>query len=137
MTGKVFENGDKKSLGKAGEDFACAFLESKGHEILCRNYTRKGGEIDIISAIGKYIVFTEVKIRSGNYSPMKSVTPKKIATVMRCAKAFLEEKSIVPSRDGLSMRIDIVALKLEKDGTIALHSHIERLNLLPVTSGVR
>ncbi len=122
--------------GNVGEDFACEVLISKGHTILCRNYTCRGGEIDIISKIGKYIVFTEVKMRSGTWSPMASVTRKKIETVKKCALAFLAEKGMPDGvgPDGtMSVRIDIIALRQQSDG-ISLLSHIEGLNLLPNTA---
>ena len=35
--------------GKEGEDLACQYLESEGHEVVCRNFRNRLGEIDIIS----------------------------------------------------------------------------------------
>jgi len=43
------------------EQEAVLFLTQKGHTILQRNWRFKALEIDIISQIGPYIVFTEVK----------------------------------------------------------------------------
>ena len=55
----------RKKLGKSGEDFASAFLESKGFEILERNFRCKFGEADIIARKDDVIHFCEVKTRLG------------------------------------------------------------------------
>lgn len=52
-----------RAAGNAGETAACVYLEKKGWCILERNYTVRGGEIDIIAADGECIVFVEVKTR--------------------------------------------------------------------------
>ncbi len=54
---------DKREKGILGEDAVCARLEEKGHRIIERNFRKSFGEIDIISQIDKFIVFTEVKTR--------------------------------------------------------------------------
>ncbi|MGN0690377.1 MAG: YraN family protein, partial [Oscillospiraceae bacterium] len=50
-----------KEIGYAGEKLVAEFLESRGCEILCRNFTIRGGEIDIVAKDGEYLVFVEVK----------------------------------------------------------------------------
>lgn len=52
-----------KVRGRTGEDAVCEYLESKGYIVAARNFRIKGGEIDIISVKGEYLVFTEVKTR--------------------------------------------------------------------------
>ncbi len=52
-------------LGKAGEDLACAELETRGYAIVARRYRRRGGEIDIVARDGATLVFVEVKARDG------------------------------------------------------------------------
>lgn len=121
--------GAHRALGNAGEDFAALLLESKGHEILCRNYSAKGGEIDIISKLGEYIVFTEVKLRRGNYSPMAAVTHAKIGRVISCAERYLSEKGFDMVNSPPKVRIDIIALKYDGE-EFALVNHIEGLNLV-------
>ena len=36
-------------FGKQGEDYACQYLETKGYQIIQRNFSCKQGEIDIIA----------------------------------------------------------------------------------------
>ena len=49
--------------GQTGEDAVCEYLEDKGYRVAARNFRIRGGEIDIISTKGEYLVFTEVKTR--------------------------------------------------------------------------
>ncbi len=56
----------RQTLGKLGEDLACAELERRGYAILHRRYRTRAGEIDIVCSDGPTIVFVEVKAREGN-----------------------------------------------------------------------
>ena len=51
-------------LGKRGEDIACAFLVSRGYEIIDRNWRCPTGEIDIVARHANSLVVVEVKARS-------------------------------------------------------------------------
>jgi putative endonuclease len=59
-------NDRRQSLGKTGEDLACAELERRGYAILARRHRSRFGEIDIIASSGGDIVFVEVKARAGD-----------------------------------------------------------------------
>ncbi len=50
-------------LGRFGEVVAADYLRKKGCRILGMNYRTRLGEIDIIAADRKYILFVEVKLR--------------------------------------------------------------------------
>ena len=54
---------DRLSLGKLGEDLACAELRRRGYAILARRYRSRFGEIDIVSERDGTVVFVEVKAR--------------------------------------------------------------------------
>lgn len=54
---------DRQTKGRMGEDAVCAELINNGHRIIERNFRKSFGEIDIISQIDRFIVFTEVKTR--------------------------------------------------------------------------
>ena len=56
----------RQSLGKLGEDLACAELSRRGYAILARRYRTRFGEIDIIARDGETTVFVEVKTRDGD-----------------------------------------------------------------------
>lgn len=82
---------EKRSIGALGEDAVCQYLIGKGAEILCRNFTIRGGEIDIIAALDGYLLLVEVKTRRLNalVSGAAAVTPKKQQLLIRTAEAYL------------------------------------------------
>lgn len=84
---------DKQNKGKLGEDAVCAELEKRGHAILARNFHKRTGEIDIISAVGQYIVFTEVKTRKlgAMVSGLEAVNFSKKKKIVLTADAYLTE----------------------------------------------
>lgn len=86
---------DKQAKGKLGEDAVCAELENRGHAIIARNYHKRTGEIDIISAVGQYIVFTEVKTRKQGamVSGLEAVNFTKKKKIVLTADAYLTENS--------------------------------------------
>ena len=52
---------EKQIIGRLGEDIAKKYLENKGFTIICLNYRKKCGEIDIIAKKGEITHFIEVK----------------------------------------------------------------------------
>ncbi len=56
----------KPGSGKVAENFAAEFLESKGCNIVVRNYRYRRSEIDIIYNERGVLVFGEVKFRSNS-----------------------------------------------------------------------
>ncbi len=83
--------GNKRRIGDLGEDAVCAMLERQGAEILCRNYTVRGGEIDIIAKSGEYLLFVEVKTRrpGAAVSGAAAVDAKKQRLLIRTAEQYL------------------------------------------------
>lgn len=55
----------KDAIGHYGEQVAAAALERAGLRILERNWRCAAGELDIIAAADRTVVFCEVKTRSG------------------------------------------------------------------------
>ena len=84
---------DKQVKGKLGEDAVCEELKKRGHTIIARNFHKRVGEIDIISATGNYIVFTEVKTRKlgAMVSGLEAVDFKKQKKIVLTADAYRTE----------------------------------------------
>src|SRR5688572_8627719 len=87
---------ERQSLGKMGEDLACAELRRRGYEILERRYRTRYGEIDIVARDEATLVFIEVKARtSDTYGGSGAgVTPWKQQRVVRMAVDFLARRRI-------------------------------------------
>jgi putative endonuclease len=100
----------RQTLGKTGEDLACAELERRGYVILARRYRRRGGELDIIARDGRTIVFVEVKSRVSHDfgDPVESVTGLKRHRMARVALDYM-------ARNGLfecPCRFDVVTIAI-------------------------
>ncbi|MBR6107254.1 MAG: YraN family protein [Oscillospiraceae bacterium] len=82
---------NKRRTGNLGEDAVCAYLERQGAEILRRNFTVRGGEIDIIAKHGQALLFVEVKTRRPGalQSGAAAVTPQKQMHIIRTAEQYL------------------------------------------------
>lgn len=55
--------GERRLLGRWGEALAAEELRRKGYRVVAAGWQCRFGEIDLIAENGKYISFTEVKLR--------------------------------------------------------------------------
>lgn len=80
-----------KKKGQEGEALVADFLEKNNYRILEKNFTCKGGEIDIIARDLKgYIVFVEVKHYKKSWlHPLEAITAKKQKHLIKAAKIYL------------------------------------------------
>lgn len=94
----------KQRIGKIGEDIASKYLQNKGFTIICRNYRKKYGEIDIIAQNSKILHFIEVKSVShenitqnvshvtDSHRPEDNIHPQKLRRLSRTIQTYLLEK---------------------------------------------
>ena len=82
---------NKRKLGEEKERFVCEYLKTGGYRILEQNFRCRFGEVDIVARHGKYLVFIEVKYRSGACSgmPEEAVDLRKQKTISRVALFYL------------------------------------------------
>ena len=99
----------KKNIGSKGELYAAHYLQSKGYEIMIRNFYTKFGEIDIVAKKNNKISFVEVKTRTHDYfgSPEESISFIKMNRLKLTIKKFLLNKSIFRE-----WQIDVIAIRL-------------------------
>mgnify|MGYP001260570064 FL=1 len=83
---------DNASLGARGEELATRHLISKGYTIRDRNWRSGRTEIDIIAENSEFIVFVEVKARSGDYlvHPADAVNVPKQRRIIAAASNYLK-----------------------------------------------
>ena len=100
-----------KSVGRgsAAEEYVARYLVQRGCEILRRNFTIRGGEIDLIVKDGNCLAFVEVKARRANslYAPREAVTKTKRERLIRCAQEYLKQE-----RPALTPRFDVAEVVL-------------------------
>ena len=105
---------DNKAVGRHGEELAALFLQRQGMKILCRNYTIRGGELDIVAKDGQTYVFCEVKARRGHSfgTGAEAVDTKKQRALLRTAEIYAAKHGILEQ----PMRFDVVDIFLGEDG---------------------
>jgi putative endonuclease len=93
-------------LGKACEDKAALYLQSRGYKVIERGWSSPMGEIDIIALDGKALVFVEVRARSSAAygTPAETVTGAKQARIIKTALAYIKTKGLKPG----TLRFDVI-----------------------------
>ena len=114
------------SIGSAGEDAAAVFLEKHGFRIICRNYRKPYGEIDIVSERGKILSFVEVKaskfVENSGFTPEIRVNARKIRAMKRICETFLREGRF---SDEQRWQIDVISVILNDMLGVKEIRHIE------------
>jgi putative endonuclease len=95
-------------LGELGEQMACDFLETRGHQILDRNWRGGHLEIDIVSEAPDGLHFVEVKARKAPVTTsiddqVNSIKQKRISAA---ALKYLNNKNL----EGREVFFDVVSV---------------------------
>jgi putative endonuclease len=108
---------DRKALGTLGEKKAAEFLRKKKYRIRETNFRCREGEIDIIAQDKDYLVFVEVRTRTGIAfgTPEESVTPAKKEKLVSAALTYLQTHADSPSL----WRFDVVAVEVDQQGQVS------------------
>ena len=115
-------------IGRYGEDVAAKHLKKQGYRIVARNFRAGRNEIDIIAENQDFLVFVEVKARSGvgtyeyDYgTPAAAVTHAKRKRTVEAARAYLyrNETEKLP-------RFDVIEVYLGK-GSYTLSPEVQKI----------
>lgn len=108
---------DPKRLGVDGEQVAADWYVDRGYTVVDRNWRCSDGEIDLVLARGRTVVFCEVKTRTSDRygSPFDAVGPDKQRRVRRLAGRWLREAAPFRPDDVrfdvagvMSRRVDVI-----------------------------
>ena len=121
------------SLGQQGEDLAASYYLNLGYKLIERNFKapfgRQTGEIDLIVARDKELVFVEVKTRTNHKfgSPFDAVDFYKQRKLVKTAKLFF---LLHPKWRNCGYRIDVAAVDIDNkaEPVIILMNAIEDLD---------
>jgi len=119
---------NSKETGKLGEEIAANYLQSKGYQILDRNFQRRvsrflKSELDIVAKKDDTICFIEVKaLRDSEFLPEEKVDFKKKRRLVKTAESWLMKKKIALDT---KWQIDIVSVKIDSRLKKAKISHFE------------
>ena len=110
------EGDSTKTTGRQGEQMACDFLMTRGHEILDRNWHGGHLEIDIVSEGPDGVHFVEVKTRKAPVmAPVEvQVNPLKQRRVSAAALRYVHTKHL----EGKELFFDIVSVLFDGSATI-------------------
>ena len=103
-------------IGEAGEQMACDFLLSRGHQILDRNWRSGHLELDIVSEGPDGLHFVEVKART---APLSTTVTDQVNTVKQkrisaAALQYLNKKHLA----GREVYFDIVSVMFDGKETV-------------------
>lgn len=108
-----------------GELVAVRYLQTHGYSIICQNYRKKCGEIDIIAEKGERLHFVEVKsIQEGsNYPIQQNVSTRKLQRITRTLGVFLTEHGQFDS----NYQIDVITVRISLNTHRAYVAYIENI----------
>jgi putative endonuclease len=108
---------NRKALGELGERWARQYLEQNGYCIRETNFRCREGEIDIVGEHEGYLVFVEVRTKTGSEfgTPEESVTVAKQEKLVSVAMSYIQTHDDLPSE----WRIDVVAIEVGRNGRVA------------------
>lgn len=115
--------------GKIGEQIAREYLIKKGYQVIKSNFQTRFGEIDLIVSNEGFLVFVEVKLKTGEDfgTPEEMINPKKLRQLQNTAEMFLrQEKAHLGNFK--QYRIDAICIILENN-EIKKISHYENLTI--------
>lgn len=103
-------------IGQNGEEIACDFLRSRGHQILDRNWRAGHLELDIVTEAPDGVHFVEVKART---APVTSTLTDQVNKVKQkrisaAALQYLNKKNMM----GQEVYFDIVSVLFDGQETV-------------------
>jgi putative endonuclease len=112
----------RAARGTAAEQAAEVFLRRRGLRPVARDVRLKHGQIDLVMLDGDCLVIVEVKARRGTAFglPEEAVDWRKLARLVRLAEAYRQ----LNPRLGRNLRVDVVAVELDREGVAEAFRHI-------------
>jgi len=129
---------DNQKIGEIGENIACKFLMKQGFVIKEKNYTKRYGEIDIISEKKNVLHFIEVKSVSkdlnnkaeketfNNYQPEDNLHSWKLKRLSRVIQSYLLRINV---SDNQEWQFDVIIVFLDTAKKLARVKFIENIIL--------
>jgi putative endonuclease len=122
----------RRALGASGERLARRHLEARGLEILDTNFRTRHGELDIVAADSRCLVFCEVKTRAvaaagprpDELGPFAAIGREKRRRLRLMAREWLSRRGD-SVRWRPELRFDAIAVELDTGGRLAKLDHLE------------
>ena len=117
----------RQRIGRRAEDLVADRLRRAGWRLIERNARTRYGEIDLVAAEGRALVFVEVKAaRAGTgpcpEAPELAVGPQKQGRLRRLAAAWLGQRHSPVFSERI--RFDVVGVTFGEGGELVRYEHI-------------
>ena len=116
----------RQILGAAGERLALEHLERLGYRLVARNHRTRFGELDLVVADTRTLVFVEVKTRravGAKPTPWDALDERKRRQVRRMGRAFLSEVTRRPFV--ADVRFDAIGVIVDGELRLVRLDHLE------------
>ena len=119
----------RRRLGAEGEALARRHLEARGYALLDANFRTRHGELDLVAADARHLVFCEVKTRvlsgrSGELGPFAAIGARKRRQVRSMAREWLALRGPAGPRPP-DIRFDAIGIAFDRDGRLLALEHLE------------
>jgi putative endonuclease len=120
----------RRALGALGERLAADHLRRAGYRIVERNFRTRFGELDIVAANDRCLVFCEVKTRvrgpAGAPGPFDSIGHDKRRRLRAMAAQWLVERRPATNEPGApDLRFDAIGISISPSGRLLSLDHLE------------
>ena len=120
----------RRMHGELGERIAEEHLEQRGYSIVARNFRTRYGELDLIAADDRSLVFCEVKTRvagsrGGPDGPLDGIGPRKRLRLRRIALQWLVQTPATERPHREELRFDAIGVMLTPAGALLALEHLE------------
>jgi putative endonuclease len=120
----------RRTLGERGERIAAQHLTRAGYEILATNFRTRFGELDLVAADDRCLVFCEVKTRiagtrRGPAGPLDAIGPRKRAQVRAMAREWLASSAADSRPRRPELRFDAIGILVSRSGRLVSLEHVE------------
>ena len=120
----------RRVLGALGERLAVDHLRRAGYQVVDRNFRTRFGELDIVAAGNRCLVFCEVKTRvrgrNGGADPFESIGHDKRRRLRAMAAQWLVERRPMVERPlEPELRFDAIGVSVSPSGRLLSLDHLE------------
>jgi putative endonuclease len=120
----------RRRHGELGERLAAEHLAHRGYSIVARNFRTRYGELDLIAADERALVFCEVKTRvagtvRGPDGPLDAIGPRKRERLRRMATQWLADTAGEERPRRSQLRFDAIGVMLTPAGRLLALEHLE------------
>jgi putative endonuclease len=119
----------RRRLGEKGESLACRHLQARGFSVVDRNFRTRYGELDVVAANKRFLVFVEVKTRivrghPGPLGPFAAIGVRKRRQVRLVAREWLASGASGRPRPP-ELRFDAIGISFDPAGRLVELDHLE------------